>query len=113
MEKVQRSCAVKNSCQLTRMFTFALKGAADRGEGVGKRKNLTRDQQIGILRADRMPVHALSGNRNFRHQIRSTNGDTFSGGATQRNPADDPVFCRNLLFTEELTELLGLGIARN
>ncbi len=92
------------------MFAFAVEGAAHRSEGLGERKNVARDQQIGILRADRMPVHAIGCNGDFRHQIGSTQCDTFGGGATQRNPADDPVLCRNLLLIEELTERLSLGI---
>ena len=104
------SCAVKDSRQLIRVFAFAVEGAADRSEGLGERKNFARDQQIGILRADRMPVHTIGCNRDFRHQIGSTDGDTVAGSTTQRDPAYDPVFCRNLLVVEELTELLGLGI---
>ncbi len=41
------------------------------------------------------------------------NGDTFGGRATQRNPADYSVFCRNLFLIEELTERLSLGIGRD
>jgi hypothetical protein len=49
------------------MFAFAVEGAADGCEGLGERKYFARDQQIGILRADRMPVHAIGCNRDFRH----------------------------------------------
>jgi hypothetical protein len=64
---VRHSCAVKDSGQLTRVFAFAVEGAADCGEGLGERENVARDQEIGILRADRMPVHAIGRNGNFRH----------------------------------------------
>src|SRR5258708_32147660 len=60
-----------------------------------------------------MPVHTLSGNRNFRYDVGSTDGDTFAGSAAQRDPADDSVFCGNLLLIKELTELLSFGIGRN
>ncbi|MCU1262219.1 MAG: hypothetical protein JWO80_5104, partial [Bryobacterales bacterium] len=55
----QWSCAVKDSSQLIRVFAFALESAADSGEGLGERKNVVRDKQIGIFRSDRMPVHTL------------------------------------------------------
>ena len=63
----QRLCTVKDSCQLIRMFAFAVEGAADGSEGLGERKNVVRNEQIGIFRPYRMPVHTLSGDRDFRH----------------------------------------------
>ena len=95
------------------MFAFAVEGSPNRREGFCERENVAPDKEIGIFRPDRMPVHPISGNRNFRHEIGSTDGDTFVGGATQRNPSDDTVFCRNLLLIEELTELFSLGVGRN
>ena len=70
-----------------------------------------RNQQVGIFRPHRMPVHTISTNRDFRHQIGSTDGNTFAGSAAQRHTAYDSVLCGNLLFVEELTELLSLGIS--
>ena len=63
----QRLCTVEDSCQLMRVFAFAVEGAADGSEGLGERKNVVRNEQIGIFRPDRMPVHTLSGDRHFRH----------------------------------------------
>ena len=60
-----------------------------------------------------MPVHTLSGDRDFRHKIRSRKCDTFAGGATQRNPTYDSVLCANPLFVEKLTKFLGPGLGRN
>src|SRR2546423_1828680 len=60
-----------------------------------------------------MPVHTVSGNRHFGHEIGSTDGKTVTGSTTQRDPAYESVFPRNLLFVEQLTELLGLEIGRN
>ena len=107
------SCAVEDSGQLIGVFAFAVEGAADRSEGLGERKNVARNKQIGIFRPDRMPVHTRSSNRDFRHEIGSTDGDTFAGNTTQRDPAYDSVLCRNLLLIEELTERFSLGIGRN
>jgi hypothetical protein len=95
------------------MFAFAVEGAADGLEGLGQRKNLPRDKQIGIFRTDRVPIYTVSGNRDFRHEIGSSNRDTFAGNSTQSDAAYDSVFCCNLLLVEELTELLSLGIGRN
>jgi hypothetical protein len=107
------SCAVKDTRQLFGVFAFVVEGAADRSEGVGEGKNVARDKEIGILCPDRMPVHTIGCNGDFRHEIGSANGDTLAGRATQRNPADYSVFCRNLLLIEELTKRLSLGIGRN
>jgi hypothetical protein len=49
------------------VLAFAVEGAANGSEGLGERKNVARNKQIGIFRPDRMPVHTLSGNRDFRH----------------------------------------------
>src|ERR1700757_4977808 len=62
-----RSCTVKDFCQLIGVFAFAVEGAANRSEGLRERKNVVRDQQIGILCADRMPVHTISGYGDFRY----------------------------------------------
>ena len=40
----QRSCAIKDSCQLIGVFAFAVEGAADGSEGLGERKNVARDK---------------------------------------------------------------------
>jgi hypothetical protein len=48
------------------VFPFAVEGAADRSEGLGERKNVGRDQQISILCSDRMPVHTIGCNGDFR-----------------------------------------------
>src|SRR5215469_17494561 len=54
------SSTVKDSGQLIRVFAFAVEGPPDGSEGLGERKNFARNQQIGIFRPDRMPVHTLS-----------------------------------------------------
>ena len=92
------------------MFAFSVEGAANGSEGLGERKNVARDKQIDILRTDRMPVHTIGCDGDFRHSIGSTNCDTFGSRTTQRNPADYSVFCGNVLLIEELTERLSLGI---
>ena len=49
------------------MFAFAIECAADGGEGFGEREDVARDEHIVIFCSDRMPVNALSRNRDFRH----------------------------------------------
>jgi hypothetical protein len=88
------------------VFAFAVEGAANRSERLGQGKNVARDKHIGILCSDRMPVHTLSCNGNFRHQIGSAKGDTIGCRTAQSDPAYDSVFCGNHLLIEELTELL-------
>src|SRR6185369_9144045 len=103
-ELKRSSRAVKNSGQLIGVFAFAVESTAYRSEGRGEGKNVARDEQIGILDADRVPVHTIGCDSNFRHQIGSTHGDTFAGRAPQRNSADHPVLGRNPFLIEELTE---------
>jgi hypothetical protein len=50
-----------------RVFVFVVKGAANGGEGFGQGKDLARNKEIVIFRADGMPVHTLSSYRDFRH----------------------------------------------
>src|SRR5258708_5358777 len=96
------SCAIKDSCQLIRVFAFAFEGAADSREGLGERKSLVRNQQLGIFCSNRMPVHTLGSNGAFRHESGPSHCDTVAGNPPQRDPASDSVFCRNLLLVEEL-----------
>src|SRR5215510_5427055 len=105
--------AVKDLGQLIRVFAFLIEGAADRSERLGERKNVARNQQIVVFRADGMPVDTLSCNRDFRHQIGASNGDTFSRHTPQRDPTYDSVVFRNLFLVEKSTEFLGLGSSRN
>jgi hypothetical protein len=60
------SCTVKDSCQFTRVVAFTIEGAQDGSEGLRERKDVARNEQIGILRPYRMPVHAFSSNCDFR-----------------------------------------------
>src|SRR6201988_1351377 len=96
-----------------RVFAFALEGVSDCIERLGEGGNFARNKQIGILRSHRMPVHTLSSDGHFRHEISSTNCDTFGCKATQRDPAYHAVFCCNSFLVEESTELLSLRIGRN
>jgi hypothetical protein len=95
------------------LFVFAIEGAADGGEGFGERKDLSRNKQIGVFSSDRMPEHTLSGDRDFGHQVRSRNRDTFSRSTTQSNPTYDLIFFCNLLLIEEAAKLVGFSVRRN
>ena len=95
------------------MLAFPIEGAAHGGKSVGERKNVRSDEQVGVLRADRMPVDAVRRNRDFRHQIGASQRDTPRGEAAQRNVADHTILVRDLLGIEEATELLGLGVGRD
>src|SRR5215831_10181448 len=59
------SRAIKDSCQLVRVFAFAVEGPANGGEGLGERKNLAPDKQVGILCSDWVPVNTLSSDGDF------------------------------------------------
>jgi hypothetical protein len=81
-EPEQWSRAVKDSCQLVRVFAFAVEGAAYGSKRLGERENVARHKQIGIFRSNRMPEYAFSCNRDFRDQIGSTEGDPLAGSST-------------------------------
>ena len=81
------SRAIENRRQPTLMLVFAIEGATHRSEGLGERKDVAGDQQVGVLRSDRMPEHAFSRDRDFGHQICARQRDALRGEASQRNAA--------------------------
>src|SRR5690242_13320044 len=60
-----------------------------------------------------MPVQAFSRNRDFRHEVASSNRHTFSRDTTQRDAAYDSILFGNLLSIEEVSKLLCLVISRD
>ena len=95
------------------MRAFPIDGAAHRGKGFCERKNVRSDKQVGVRRAYRMPVDAVRRDRDFRHQIGTSQRDTPRGEASQRNVADHTVLLRDLLSIEEPAEFLGLDVGRD
>ena len=93
------------------MLAFPLEGAAYRSEGLGERKDVGGDEQIGVLGAYRMPVDALRCDGDLRHQIGADQRNTLRGETSQRNPADHSILLADVLSIEEATELLGLLIS--
>ena len=77
----RRTCsgAVEDRRQPCCVLTLAVERAAHRGEGFGERKDVTGDQQVVVLRADRMPVDALRRDRDLGHQIRARERDAVRG----------------------------------
>ena len=53
------------------MSPFALPGATCCIEGIGERKNVPGDQEVLILGAHRMPIHAVGRDGDFGHEIRA------------------------------------------
>jgi hypothetical protein len=93
------------------MLAFAREGLTHGGKGLGKRKDIGRDQQIGILRPDRVPIDAFGCDGYFRQQIRACQRDAMRCRTTQHNTADHPVRLADLARVQEVTEFLGLLIA--
>src|SRR6516225_10947426 len=77
-----RLCTVKDSRQLIRVFPFALEGTAYSREGLGERKDVTSNQQIGIGCPNRMPVNTLGSDSDLRYKIGPAKGDTVVGSTT-------------------------------
>ena len=76
-EQQIRSRAVEDRRQPAPMLAFPLEGAAHRGEGLGQRKDLAGDQQIGVLGSHRMPIDAFSRDRDLWREIGARKGDAF------------------------------------
>ena len=70
--------AIEDRRQAMGMRSFALPGAARGGESIGERKNVAGDQEVLILGAHRMPIHAIGRDGDFRHQIRARKRDACS-----------------------------------
>src|SRR6266700_1725349 len=95
------------------MLVLAVKAAAHRCKGFGERKDFTADEQIAVLRADRMPEHAICRDRHLGHQIRPCQRNALRGDASQRDAPYHPVLLADAMGVEESAELLSLRVARH
>ena len=86
--------AVEDRRQAMGVRTFALPGATRRGESVGERKNVAGDQEVLILGAHRMPIHAVGRDGDFRHQIGARKRDALFRKTTQRDATDHAILVR-------------------
>src|SRR6266567_2888467 len=107
----QMSRAIENRRQSAPMLAFALEGATYRSEGLGERKDVGGDEQIGVLGSYWMPVDTLRCYGDLRHQIGARKCDALRGETPQCNAADHPVLLADPLGIEEATELLGLVVS--
>src|SRR5260370_4303826 len=107
------SRTIEDRCQSTLMLALPVERATYGGEGLGQRKDLGGDEQVGILGAYRMPIDAFSRNCYFRHQVCTRKCDALRREAAQRNAADHPVFLADVVGIEEAAELLSLGVSRH
>ena len=78
------------------MLVLAVKAAAHRCKGFGERKDFTADEQIAVLRADRVPEHAICRDRHLGHQIRPCQRNALRGDASQRDAPYHPNQFRDL-----------------
>src|SRR6516165_1251939 len=76
----RESRAIEDRRQPAPMLAFPFECATYRREGLGQRKNVGGDEQIGILSSHRMPVDAFRCYCNLRHQIGARKCDTLYGG---------------------------------
>ena len=93
------------------MLAFALEGATYRGKGLGERKDVGSDEQIGVLSTYWMPVDTLSCYSDLRYQISASKCDPLCSEAPQRNTADHSVLFVNPLGIEEVPELFCLLVS--
>ena len=92
------------------MFIFVLKGPADRGEGLGQRKDIRSDQQIRIIGSHWVPIDTVRGDRDLWDKVGAGECDTFDGKTTQDDSADHSVFLTNATRIEESLKFLSLVI---
>ena len=104
----QTSGAVEDGSQSAPMLAFALEGAAYRGKGLGERKDVASDEQIGVLSAYWMPVDTLSCYGDLRCQISACQRDPLCSEAPQCNTANHSVLFVNPLGIEEAPKLFCL-----
>ena len=107
----QTSCAVEDGSQSAPMLAFALEGATYRGKGLGERKNVASDEQIGVLSAYWMPVDTLSCYGDLWQQISTSKRDPLRSEAPQCNTANHSVLFVNPLGIEEALELFCLLVS--
>ena len=103
-------CTVKDSSQLVGVFAF-VEGAADRSSGLGE-ENVGRDQQIGVLRADRMPVHPVGCDGDFRTKSARLNATPRRQRHATRSDGLPGLLPQSSLI-EELRERSRLRVGRN
>ena len=95
------------------MSSFALPGATRRGESVGERKDVWSDQKVLILGSDRMPIHTVCGDGDFRYEICARKGDALRCKTPEGDSADHPVLFADLSTVQELAELGRFGVRRD
>ena len=88
--------AVEDRRQAIGMRSFALPGATRSGEGLSERKNVAGDQEVIILGAHRMPIHAVGRDGDFRHQIGARKRDALLRKTTQRDATDHAILVADL-----------------
>src|SRR5271167_1787707 len=88
-----------------RMSSFALPGATRCGESVGERKDVWSDQKVLILGSDRMPIHTVGSDGDFRYKICAREGDALRCKTPEGDSADHPVLFADLSTVQELAEL--------
>ena len=88
------------------MRPLGRKCGSRRVEGNRERKDLAREEQILIACADWMPVDAVGGDRDLRHQIGASERDAIRREAAQRDPPHDAILeCNRTLSSGRLREL--------
>src|SRR6516165_5874567 len=96
-----------------RVSPLALPGPTCGGERVGEWKDLRSDQEVRILGADRMPIHTVGRDGDFRYEICAGKCDSLGRKSTKGDAADHPILLADLPTVQKLAELISLGVGRN
>ena len=96
-----------------RVSSLAFQGATRGGESVRERKDHWSNQKVRIFGADRMPIHTVGCDGDFRYQICAGKCDSLGRKSTKRYATDHPILFADLPAVQKLSELIGLGFCRN
>lgn len=94
-----------------RLLTF--NRLSDSIEGRSQRKDLSSDQQIFVIGADRMPVDAIGRNRDLRHEIGARHDHAVLRKSTTGNPTNDAILRLDVVQIEKPVETRLLFIGRD
>src|SRR5262245_24399864 len=92
-----------------RVSPLVLKGATRGCKRVGEWKDIRSDQKVRSLGAERMPIHAVGGDGDFRDKICAGKCDPFGRKSTKGYATNHAVLFADLPTVQKLAELLGLG----
>jgi hypothetical protein len=85
-----------------RVSSLAFQGATRGGESVRERKDHWSNQKVRIFGADRMPIHTVGCDGDFRYQICAGKCDSLGRKSTKRYATDHPILFADLPAVQKI-----------